>query len=127
MITRKKYLSSWWRLRTRVRLYFDNSRGKIFYYFSTIKKRLALSYHYNGSNSSLFVNTTKIYQFIAKDFETKLYPLFLINISKDFTANNMKKQDKMDMYTIFLLIIILSIPVISLVFINIWWKKHDIK
>ena len=42
----------------------------------------------------LFVNTTKIYQFKAKDFEIKKYPLCLGIISKDFTTNNMKrKQD----------------------------------
>ena len=50
-----------------------------------------LSLHYNGRNSSLFVNSTKIYQFQAKDSEIKKYPLCLGNISKDFTANNMKK------------------------------------
>ena len=30
-------------------------------------KRFILSLHYNGSNSSLFVNATKIYLFKAKD------------------------------------------------------------
>ena len=37
-----------------------------------------------------FVNATKIYQFKAKDSEIKKYPLCLGNISKDFTANNIK-------------------------------------
>ena len=47
--------------------------------------------YYNGSNSFLFVNATKIYQFKAKDSETKKkYPLCLGNIS-DFSANNMNK------------------------------------
>ena len=54
-------------------------------------KRFELSLHYNGSNSFLFVNATKIYQIKAKDSEIKDYALCLGNISKDFTINNMKK------------------------------------
>ena len=56
-------------------------------------KRFVSHLHYNGSNSFLFVNATTIYQFKAKDSEIKLYPLFLGNISKDFTINNVKKHD----------------------------------
>ena len=56
-------------------------------------KRFALSLHYNGSNSFLFVNATKVYQFKAKNSEIKDYALCLGNVSKDFTINNMKKQD----------------------------------
>ena len=52
-----------------------------------------LRLHYNGSNSFLFVNATKVYQFKAKNSEIKDYALFLGNISKDFTINNMKKLD----------------------------------
>ena len=57
-------------------------------------KRFVLHYngvHYNGSNSLLFVNATKIYQFKANDSELKDYALCLGNISKDFTVNNTKK------------------------------------
>ena len=43
--------------------------------------------------SFLFVNATKIYQFKAKYSEIKDVALCLSNISKDFTINNMKKQD----------------------------------
>ena len=39
------------------------------------------------------MNATKVYQFTAKDSEIKDYSLCLGNISKDFTINNMKKQD----------------------------------
>ena len=60
--------------------------------FSRPQKNFCLSLHYNGSKSFLFVNTTKIYQFKAKDFEIKKYPLCLAIISKDFTTNNMKKN-----------------------------------
>ena len=56
-------------------------------------RELGKSLHYNGSNSFLFVNTVKIYQFRAKDSEAKLYSICLGNISEDFTLDNMKKQD----------------------------------
>ena len=36
-----------------------------------IRKRFVLSLQYNGSNSFLFFNVTKIYQFKAKDSELK--------------------------------------------------------
>ena len=62
--------------------------------FTQPRKRFVLSIHYNGSNSSLFVNATKIYQFKAKDSEIKAYALCLGNISKDFTINNMKKTHR---------------------------------
>ena len=60
--------------------------------FTQPNKRFVLSLHYNGSNSFLFVKTTTIYQFIAKDSEIKDYALCLGNILKDFTINNMKKK-----------------------------------
>ena len=59
--------------------------------FTQSGKRFVLSLHYNGSNSFLFVNATKVYQFKAKNSEIKDYALCLGNISKDFTINNMKK------------------------------------
>ena len=61
--------------------------------FSQPNKRFVLSLHYNGSNSFLFVNATKIYQLKAKDSEIKDYPLCLGNISKNFAINNMKKTE----------------------------------
>ena len=59
--------------------------------FTRLGIKFCLIQHYNGSNSFLFVNATKIHQFKAKDFEIKKYPLCLENISVDFSANNMKK------------------------------------
>ena len=56
--------------------------------------KFCLSLHYNGSNSFLFVNATKIYQFKAKDSEIKDHELCLGNISKDFTIKNMKIKKK---------------------------------
>ena len=62
--------------------------------FSRSNRKFCLSLHYSGSNSFLFVNSTKIYQFKAKDSKIKKYPLCLGNISKKFSANNMKKKKK---------------------------------
>ena len=46
---------------------------------------------YNGANSYLFVNGTKIYKFKAKHSEIAASPLCLANISKDWSADNIKK------------------------------------
>ena len=54
--------------------------------FTQLRKRFALSLRYNGSNSFLFINNTKIYQFKAKDST-----LYLSISSKDFITSNMKK------------------------------------
>ena len=47
--------------------------------------------HYNGSNSHLFVNGTEFYKFKAKDSEIVASLLYLGNISKDWSTDNMKK------------------------------------
>ena len=60
--------------------------------FTDSSRRTVLSLHYNGHNSFLFVGATKIYQFKAKDLEIKSIHC-LGNVSKDFTIDNMKKQD----------------------------------
>ena len=60
--------------------------------FTQPRKRFKLSLHYNGRNSFLFVNATKMYRFKAKDSEIKDYALCFGNISKYFTINNMKKK-----------------------------------
>ena len=51
-----------------------------------------MSLHYNGSDSFLCVNATKIYKFNAKGSEIKKYLLCLGNVLKNFTINNMKKK-----------------------------------
>ena len=61
--------------------------------FTQPNKWFVLSLHYNGSNSFLFVNVTKIYQFKEKTYDIKDYALYIGNISKDFTISNMKKRD----------------------------------
>ena len=59
--------------------------------FTVTQKKLCLRLHYNGANSYLFVNGTKIYKFKAKDSEIVASPLCLGNISKDWSTDNMKK------------------------------------
>ena len=76
--------------------------------FTQSGRRFVLSLHYNGSNSFLFVNATKVYQFKAKNSVIKDYALNLGNVSKDFTTNKMRKQDK-GVVNFFLLILILLI------------------
>ena len=61
--------------------------------FTENNKNFCLSFHYNGDNSYLFVNGTGIYKFKAKVSEIVASPLCLGNISKDFSVDNMKKQD----------------------------------
>ena len=73
-----------------------------------------------GAIVFLFVNSTKALYLKAKDSEIKKYPLWLGNISEDFTANNIKKGlNGYVEWMNFLLIIILLILVILSIFINI--------
>ena len=50
-----------------------------------------MSLHYNGANSYLFVNDTDIHKLKAKDSEIVRNNLCLGNVSKDFSASNMRK------------------------------------
>ena len=59
--------------------------------FTENSKNFCLSLHYNGKNSCLFVNGTEIIKFKAKDSEILATALCLGNISKDFSADSMKK------------------------------------
>ena len=49
-----------------------------------------MSLHYNGENSYLFVNSTEIIKFKAKDSNIIATLLCLGNISKDWSVDNMK-------------------------------------
>ena len=53
--------------------------------------KFCLSLHYNAANSYLFVNVTEIHKFTAKDSMIVPNNLCLGNVSKDFSASNMKK------------------------------------
>ena len=59
--------------------------------FTTSKKRLCLSLHYNVANSYLFDNGTEIRKFKAKDSKIVANRLCLGSISKDWSVDNMKK------------------------------------
>ena len=74
--------------------------------FTKKNTKLCLSLHYNGANSYfLFVNGTEIIKFKAKDSGIIAYSLCLGNISKDWTNDNMKKLDLMDISMILVLTI----------------------
>ena len=81
--------------------------------FTQTSKRFVLILRYNGTNSFLLINATKLYQFKAKNSEIKDYTLCLGNISKDFTINNSKKTELGGVVKIFLLILI---PLILTIF-----------
>ena len=61
--------------------------------FTQTSKRFVLILRYNGTNSFLLINATKLYQFKAKNSEIKDYTLCLGNISKDFTINTKKQRN----------------------------------
>ena len=61
--------------------------------FTKPNKRFVISLYHNGINSFSFVNATKIYQFKAKNYEMKDHTLYLGNISKTFTINNIKNTE----------------------------------
>ena len=60
--------------------------------FTVTGKKFCLSLHYNGANSYFFVNGTEIITFKAKDSENVATPLFLGNISKDWSVDKMVKN-----------------------------------
>ena len=77
------------------------AEAKYFLNFTQSGKKIVLSLHYNASNSFLYVNAIKMYQFKAKDSKIKPYPLCLGNISKDFTTSSMNKTAKRKCTSIF--------------------------
>ena len=87
--------------------------------FTVSKKKFCLSLHYNGPNSYLFVNGAKIYKFKVKDSEITAASLCLGNISKNWSVDNVKKLDLMDMSMILMLIMMQLMLMILLTFTNI--------
>ena len=61
--------------------------------FTKTTTKFCLKLHHNGVNSYLFVNGTEIIKLKAKDSEVMTNPLCLGNISKDFSVDDIKKQD----------------------------------
>ena len=60
---------------------------------SRIKKRFRLSLYHNGANSylDLVVNGVEMHKFEVKDSEIVATPLYLENMLKEFSVDNMKK------------------------------------
>ena len=58
--------------------------------FTVTKNKFCLSLHNNEANSYLIVNGTEIHKSKAKDSEIVATPLFLENISKGWSVDNMK-------------------------------------
>ena len=59
--------------------------------FTKVNTKFCLSLHDNGDDSYLFVNGTEIHKFKAKGSMIVPNNLCLGNVSKDFSASNMKK------------------------------------
>ena len=85
--------------------------------FTVTKKKFCLNLHYDRANSYWFINGTKLYKCKAKDSEIVATPLCLGNISKDWSADNMKKLDLMVMYMILVLIMMQLVLIILKTFI----------
>ena len=60
--------------------------------FTKVNTKFCLSLHYNGANGYLFVNGTEIHKLTAKDSMIVPSNLCLGNVSKEFSASNMKKS-----------------------------------
>ena len=60
--------------------------------FTVAKNKFCLSFYCNGGNSYLFVNGAGINKFKAKDSEIVATPLFLGNISKNWSVDDLKKN-----------------------------------
>ena len=88
--------------------------------FTVPNKKLCLRLHYNGANSYLFVNGMKIYKFKTKDSAIFVGPVYLGNISKDWSVDNMKKKTGFTGYVYVLVsIMILLHSMILKIFISI--------
>ena len=81
--------------------------------------KFCLSLHYNGANSYLFVNSTEIIKFKAKDSNIVARPSCLGNISKDWSTHNMTNVTLLVMFMISVLAMTLLVSMILKTFINI--------
>ena len=59
--------------------------------FTGHKKKFCLDLHYNEANSYLFANGKEIHEFKTKGSWIAATPLYLGNISKDWSVDKMKK------------------------------------
>ena len=76
------------------------------YSINFTKVNTKLSLHYKGANSYLFVNGTEIHKSTGKDSMIVPNNSCLGNVSKDFSASNMKKLDLMETFMNLVLIMI---------------------
>ena len=83
--------------------------------FTKINTKFCLSLHYNRGNTYLSVNATKIHKFTAKDSEIVPNNLCLGNISKDFSASNIKKLDLM---VIFMTLVLIMMQLMLMIFLT---------
>ena len=60
--------------------------------FTATKKKFCLILNYNGENIYLFVNGTEVYKFKAEDSKIATAPLYLANILKDWSVDDMEKN-----------------------------------
>ena len=75
--------------------------------FTELDEKLWLSWHYNGSNSYLFVNGTEIHQFKAKGSDIVATPYVQETFQKSDLQIIWKKLDLTDMFLILVLIMML--------------------
>ena len=87
--------------------------------FTKNNTKFCLSLYYNGANSYLFVTGTEIIKFKAKDSNIVPRPLCLRNISKDWSADNMKKVALLVIFMIVVLVMMLLVSMILKTFISI--------
>ena len=81
-----------------------------------------------GAIVFLFVNATKLYQFKTKDSEIKKHSLCLRNISRDVSANNMKKKAVLNGSLYDFSVDYRTFEIIDIINIHKQlMKKHDIK
>ena len=60
--------------------------------FTENDRKFCLSFYCNGANSYLFANGTEIIKFKVKDSEIVATSLSLVNTSKNFSIDNLKKS-----------------------------------
>ena len=75
--------------------------------------KCCLNLHYNGANSYLFVNGTKIIKFKAKDSNIAANPLCLGSTSKDWSVDNMKDIG-LNGYVLALIMMLLWLMILNL-------------
>ena len=73
--------------------HFLTAEKKYLIDFTENSKKFCLSLHYDGGNHYLLLSCTESIKFKVHGSEIVATPLCLRNILKDFSVNNMKKQD----------------------------------